>query len=93
VHLMSLPVKEFLGHSVLFEIGPIDLPDTVEHAHFYRYSVLKQQWSEKGETEVTAFVAKQATRSAEAYSDLMQGLLYGILSEATMASNVIRLLF
>ena len=80
---MSLPIKEFLGQSHLFDIGIINLPDNVEYSLFYRYSLLMNEL--EGKNERSSIVLKLLTKglategSAEAHNDLMQALLYGIL--------------
>lgn len=86
--LMSLPIKEFLGQSKLFELDILDLPDSVEHSLYYRYVVLQRAWHGKGTGDINSDVLTQAARSTEAYSDLMQGLLYGMLSDPLHSFNV-----
>lgn len=100
---MSLPIKEHLGRSVLLDLDTIDLPDPVEHvrvgggggcgdaqAMFYRFVQLLEEWRGRGSSEVGARVLHRAAQGAEAYKGLVQGLLYGILTEPEECISVRR---
>lgn len=86
---MTLPIAAFLGKSAVFNLQIIDLPDAVEHALRYKYSTFSSDFSRENRDKVVPLVIKSAARSQESCHDIIQALLYGMLTDSSEAPWVI----